>query len=107
MQTNPNFRSSTRSGGRAQQRVVTDPVRGGVAAKYFLSDAPGATVPASRLSTVLANLDQGKGLSAIALDFLREEGYFALLGLAKGESAYDDFAKAAGVECEMREAAAA
>lgn len=105
--TNPNFRNSASSVGGPQQRVVADPVRAGIAAKYFLSDVPGATVPASRLSTILGNLDQGKALSTIALEYLRQEGFFALLGLAKGESAYDDFAKAASVECERREAAAA
>ena len=106
-QTNPHFCNATSAGRGQQQRVATDPVRVGVAAKYFLSDLPGATVPASRLSNILGNLEQGKGLSAIALEYLRQEGFFALLDLAKGESSYDDFTKAASVEREIREAAAA
>jgi len=106
-QTNPNFRNSARSGGGPQQGVVTDTVRTGIAAKYFLSDVPGATVPASRLATILGNLDQGKALSALSLEYLRKEGHFALLRLAAGESGYEEFAKAARTEWERRESVAA
>ena len=106
-QPNPNFRNFARHGAFPQQRIVPDPVRSELAGKYFLSDVPGATVPASRLSTILANLDQGKTVSAIALEYLRKEGYFALQGLAAGESNYDEFAEAARIEWERRESTAA
>lgn len=106
-QPNPNFRNFARHGASPQQRIVADPVRSELAGKYFLSDVPGATVPASRLSTILGNLDQGKTVSAIALEYLRKEGYFALLSLAAGESNYDEFAEAALIERERRESATA
>lgn len=106
-QPNPNYRNSDRHAAGTQQRVVLDPVRSEIAGKYFLSDVQGATVPASRLSTILGNLDQGKAISAIALEYLRKEGYFALLSLAEGQYTYGDFAKAAVIEREIREAEAA
>lgn len=106
-QPNPNYHNSDRNAASTQQRVVLDPVRSEIAGKYFLSDVQGATVPASRLSTILRNLDQGKAISAIALEYLRQEGYFALLSLAEGQSTYEDFAKAAVIEREMREAGTA
>lgn len=106
-QPNPNFRSSGRPGAGPQQRVVIDPGRSAIAGKYFLSDVPGATVPASRLSTVLENLEQDKKLSANAFEYLRQQGYLALLSLASGESNYEEFSNLARVEQGRRESAAA
>jgi hypothetical protein len=72
-----------------------------------LSDVPGATVPASRLSTVLENIEQDKKLSANAFEYLRQQGYLALLSLASGESNYQEFSNLARVEQGRRESAAA
>ena len=97
-QPNPNFRRSGRPEAGPQQRVVIDPGRSAIAGKYFLSDVPGATVPASRLSTVLENIEQDKKLSANAFEYLRQQGYLALLSLASGESNYQEFSNLARVE---------
>ena len=106
-QPNPNFRGHGRPGPGTQQRVVVDPGRSAIAGKYFLSDVPGAAVPASRLSTVLENIERGKQLSAAALEYLRQRGYAALVGLATGESSYEEFSIPARAEQEKREAATA
>lgn len=106
-QSNTNFRNSARQGASPQQRVVLDPARSNIAGKYFLSDVPGATVPATRLSTILANLDQDKKLSEIALEYLRQQGYFALRNLASGETTYEEFSNLARIEQGRRESAAA
>ena len=106
-QPNPNFRRYGRPEAGPQQRVVIDPGRSAIAGKYFLSDVPGATVPASRLSTVLENIEQDKKLSANAFEYLRQQGYLALLSLASGESNYQEFSNLARVEQGRRESAAA
>lgn len=106
-QPNPNFRSHGRPGPGPQQRVVVDSGRSAIAAKYFLSDVPGAVVPASRLSTALENIDRSKQLSATALEYLRQKGYAALISLVTGESSYEEFSIMARAEQENREAAAA
>ena len=106
-QPNPNFRRSGRLEAGPQQRVIIDPGRSAIAGKYFLSDVPGATVPASRLSTVLENIEQDKKLSANAFEYLRQQGYLALLSLASGESNYQEFSNLARVEQGRRESAAA
>lgn len=106
-QPNPNFRSHGHPGPGTQQRVVVDSGRSAIAGKYFLSDVPGAAVPASRLSTILENIERGKQLSATALEYLRQRGYAALVGLATGKSSYEEFSIPARAEQEEREAAAA
>lgn len=106
-QPNPNFRSQGRLGLGPQQRVVVDSGRSAIAAKYFLSDVPGAVVPANRLNTALENIDRSKQLSATALEYLRQQGYAALISLATGESSYKEFSIMARAEQENREAAAA
>jgi len=106
-QPNPNFRSHGRPGPGPQQRVVVDSGRSAIAAKYFLSDVPGAVVPASRLNTALENIDRSKQLSATALEYLRQQGYAALISFVTGESSYEEFSIMARAEQENREAAAA
>lgn len=105
-QPQPNFRNAMRHGGDPQSRVVLDPRRSEIASKYFLLDVPGAIIPASRLSTILSNLDQDKKLSTIALEYLRQQGFFALRNLALGESTYEGFTKAALIEQDVRAYAA-
>ncbi|MDZ4283880.1 MAG: tetratricopeptide repeat protein [Hydrogenophaga sp.] len=106
-QPHPNFRNATRHGGGPQSRVVIDPGRSALAGKYFLSDVPGATVPASRLSTVLENIELDKRLSATAFEYLRQQGYLALMSLVAGESNYEQFSNLARVEQRRRESVAA
>ncbi len=105
-QPKPNFRSYGCPGEGPQQRVVAHSGRSVIADKYFLSDVPGAAVPASRLSTVLENIERGKQLSATALEYLRQQGYTALIGLATGVSSYEEFSIPARAEQEKRESAA-
>jgi len=82
---------------------VVNPERSNLASKYFLSDVPSATVPATRLSTILGNLEQEMKLSTVALEYLRQQGFFALRNLALGESTHEEFAKAALIEQGLRE----
>jgi len=105
-QPKPYFRSYGCPGEGPQQRVVAHSGRSVIADKYFLSDVPGAAVPASRLSTVLENIERGKQLSATALEYLRQQGYTALIGLATGVSSYEEFSIPARAEQEKRESAA-
>ncbi len=106
-QPNPNFKRSGRPATVPQQRLNINSNRSAIASKYFLSDVPGATVPASRLSAILDNLEQDKKLSALALEYLQQRGYLALMSLASGESDYHEFSILAHIEQQRREALAA
>lgn len=103
-QPNPNFKRSGHPTAIPQQRVIINSNRSAIASKYFLSDVQGATVPASRLSTILDNLEQDKKLSVLALEYLQQRGYLALMSLASGKSDYDEFSIQARIEQQRREA---
>lgn len=87
--------------------MVVDSSRTDLASKYFVNDLPGAIVPATRLSNILDNLDQGCPLSGPALMYLQQQGLSALHQLAQGEVTYEDFRKIAAGELFLREQQAA
>lgn len=100
-----NFRSSTRYG-TDLQRVVVDQSTIDLASKYFVTDLPGAIIPATRLHNILKNLDQGCPLPLGALTYLQQQGLFALRQLSAGEISYETFCKTAVKEHAQREQSA-
>jgi hypothetical protein len=70
----------------------------GIAHHYFLDDRPEASVPATRLRNILDSLQRDQRLSALALNYLEQQGFLALMGLARGEIAYEAFSKVAAAE---------
>jgi hypothetical protein len=83
--------------------VVADPSRIDLASKYFVTDLPGAIIPATRLHNILENLEQGRTLSEHPLMYLQQHGLTALQQLARGEITYEAFCKTAAEEQAMRE----
>lgn len=77
-----------------------------LACLYFVSDLPGANIPATRLRNILDALQQGRQLSARALEYLQEQGLLALQQLARGETTYEMFCETAGTEHAKRQQAA-
>lgn len=77
-----------------------------LACRYFVSDLPGANIPATRLRNILDALQQGGQLSARALDYLQVQGLLALQQLARGETTYEMFCETAGTEHAKRQQAA-
>jgi hypothetical protein len=77
-----------------------------LAHRYFVSDIPGANIPATRLRNILDALQQGRQLSALALNYLQEQGLLALQQLARGETTYETFCETAGTEQARRQQAA-
>ncbi|MBD5804517.1 hypothetical protein AZOA_39600 [Azoarcus sp. Aa7] len=73
-----------------------------LARHYCVSDLPGAAIPASRLRNILDNLQQGRPLTTLALNYLSQLGLSALRRYAKGEMTYDEFCEAAPPEQAIR-----
>ncbi|MBL6987182.1 MAG: cell envelope integrity protein TolA [Methylobacter sp.] len=86
--------------------MVVDQSRIDLASKYFVSDLPGATIPATRLQNILENLEQGRTLSKHAVMYLQQHGLTALQQLAQGEITYEAFCKTTSEEQAKREQAA-
>lgn len=105
-QTRPNFRNPPRYGTELPKRVVADPSRIDLASKYFVTDLPSATIPATRLHNILENLELGRPLPLGALAYLQQHGLFALQRLALGEITYEAFCKTTSEEQSKREQAA-
>src|SRR5690606_13598350 len=72
-QAQPNFRSVTRSGNELPKRVIENSSRIDLARKYFVTDLPGAIIPATRLHNILDNLEQDHLLSEHALMYLQKQ----------------------------------
>ena len=106
-QARPNSRSVPRYGAELPKKVVVDSSRINLASKYFVTDLPGAVVPATRLSNILDTLEKNSPLSAPALMYLQQQGLSALHEFAQGEITYDDFLNIAAGELFMREHEAA
>jgi plasmid stabilization system protein ParE len=87
--------------------VVIDSNRTDLASKYFVTDIPGAVVPATRLSNILDALEQCRPLSVPALMYLQQHGFLSLQRLSQGEITYEEFRRIAAGELFMREQAAA
>ena len=62
-----------------------------VADHYCVSHIPAATIPGSRLSSVLARIHQGSPLTEYALDFLRQQNLPGLFRLACGEITHETY----------------
>lgn len=73
---------------------------------YFVDDLPGAKVPATRLRNILDNLQHGRPLSTLALNYLQKEGLVALQQFARGETTHEAFSEIARAERAGRDRAA-
>jgi len=77
-----------------------------IAHHFCVSDIPGATIPATRLSNVLGSIYQGRPLTKMALEYLLEQNLSSLHQLATGQITYETYLSAAGSAHEDREQAA-
>jgi hypothetical protein len=73
-----------------------------ISSKYFLDDVRGAKIPASRLRNILGRIDAHCPLTVHQQQFLRENGYEALLQFALGELELDVFCAKAQDERDKR-----
>ena len=101
-----NFRVPPHYGTELRKRVVLDQNRIDLANKYFVSDLPGATIPAARLQNILENIELGGTLSEYALIYLQQHELTALQQFAQGEITYEAFCKLTLEEQIKREQAA-
>ena len=62
-----------------------------VADYYCVSHIPAATIPSSRLSSILAMMHGGQSLTKHSLDFLQQQSLFDLYRLACGEITYSTY----------------
>jgi hypothetical protein len=74
----------------------------GLASTYFLDDVPGASIPGSRLHSILKRVDACSPLTAIQQDFLQDRGHDALLQLANGNLDRESFRESSQMELESR-----
>ncbi|QOJ23520.1 MAG: hypothetical protein HRU78_07560 [Gammaproteobacteria bacterium] len=102
-QTRPNSRNVFGYRSELPKKVVMDSNRIDLASKYFVTDLPGAVVPATRLNNIIENLEQGRPLALDAAMYLQQQGLFNLTRLARGEINYETFRKSAAQEQVARE----
>lgn len=69
---------------------------------YFVDDVPGASVPASRLNGILAQMKLSRPLTVLQQHFLRQHGYDSLLRLSLGELDFEAFRVCALAEQVVR-----
>ena len=69
-----------------------------IASKYYLEDLPGASIPGSRITNILKQVESETPLSNLTLEYLRKNGFLALLQFAKNEISFTDFLKIAEPE---------
>lgn len=69
-----------------------------MASKYYLEDLPGASIPGSRITKILKQVESETPLSNLTLEYLRKNGFLALLQFAKNEISFTDFLKIAEPE---------
>lgn len=62
-----------------------------VADYYCVSHIPAATIPGSRLSSILARMHQGQSLTKQSLDYLQQQRLSELYRLACGEITYETY----------------
>ncbi len=77
-----------------------------VARKYHLEDLPGASIPGSRITNVLKQLEAGTQLSNFTLEYLRKNSFIALFQYAKNEISFANFLTIAEPEQKQRRAVA-
>ena len=73
-----------------------------IAIKYRVEDLPGALQPSSRLSNILENLELGLPITRVALNFLQNNGLFALLNYATNQISFDELLNFSEVEKAAR-----
>jgi len=77
-----------------------------IAQHFCLSDIPGATVPATRLSNELDSLHHKRPLTALSLKYLEEQKLTDLHRLATGQITYQTYLAAASAAQQVRKQAA-
>ncbi len=77
-----------------------------VAVKYQVEDLRGASIPGSRMTKILEQLESGQLLSNFTLEYLRKEGFLSLSRYARKEISFPDYLKAAEKEKYQRCSAA-
>ena len=77
-----------------------------VARKYCVEDLSGASIPGSRITKILMQLESGTPLSRFTLEYLRKNGFLALSRYAKSEISFKDFLQIAKPEQTGRREAA-
>lgn len=78
-----------------------------LAQHYYVDDVPGASIPSSRLRNILENLQHGRPISNLSLDYLEAQGLNALRQFAQNELPYEAFARYAKSEQSERQLEAA
>lgn len=81
---------------------MTDRHQADVTRRFFVSDLPSASTPATRLRKILDSLQKGSSISALSLAYLKQQGLFALHDLAQGEISYPAFCEVAAAELANR-----
>lgn len=74
-----------------------------LARRYFVTDLPGSTIPASRLRGILEKLQEGRALTSNGFAYLQQLSLTELANLARGDVTYESFQQAAAVEQAKRE----
>lgn len=74
------------------------PSIGELARKYLVEDLSGASIPGSRISKILKQIESRTALSTYTLEYLQKSGFFAMISYAKDEVSFKDFQKAAKPE---------
>ncbi|KJR98690.1 MAG: hypothetical protein VR65_19430 [Desulfobulbaceae bacterium BRH_c16a] len=77
-----------------------------VAVKYRVEDLRGASIPGSRMTKILEQLESGQLLSNFTLEYLHQKGFLALYRYAQKEISFTDYLKAAEPEKTKRFSAA-
>lgn len=85
---------------------MSNPTLDKIAHHYCLSDIPGATIPATRLSNALDSIHHGRPLTALSLKYLEEQKLTDLHRLATGQITYDAYIEVASRVQQCREQAA-
>lgn len=67
-----------------------------IAHRFCVSDIPGATIPATRLSKILSSMHHGSPLTALSLQYLQEQNLTGLHQLATGQITYEAFLEVSG-----------
>ena len=77
-----------------------------VAVKYQVEDLGGASIPGSRMTKILEQLESGQLLSNFTLEYLSQKGFHALYRYAHREISFTEYLKAAEAEKSQRCSAA-
>lgn len=84
----------------------TKPSLAEVARKYHVEDLSGASIPGSRITNILKQMESGTPLSNFTLEYLSKNDFLALFRYAKNEISFSDFLKIAESEQSKRRTSA-